>query len=736
MIPDELKTPALVMFVLIITFGVIALYPMDIQSNIYSSQDTFSKFNSIDEIKSFLKENQEQNIYYGNSMSMGVMGSDRVVMEMSTTDMGSAISTKTISQPTQVSDGDFSKTNIQVDGVDEGDIVKSDGSYIYVLSGNTVSIINAYPAESAKLISNIDFDYSPNIIYINNDKLIVIGNRYVYSTQGQPIAETKELASLSSRMIAPDYMHVSYYSVIDVYDVSDRSNPILSKNISVDGNYFDSRMIGDYVYIVASEYVYDYTNIRIPELISSTTVESKELDVYHFNTIDNSYSFTTIISVNVQDDNIESEGNVYLLGGTQEMYVSQDNIYVVYQKRVPETFFIERAIDNIIMPLVSTKISSDIRNIEKSDLSQVEKQNDIGKLFMDYIESLPDDQKEIMQNDFKEKYEVLEREIAKETEKTVIHKISIAGGNIEYSATGNVSGRVLNQFSMDEYDNHFRIATTTGRVTRAGDVTSANHIYVLDSNLEQVGALEDLAPGESIYSARFMGEKGYLVTFQKIDPLFVIDLSQPTDPKVLGKLKIPGYSDYLHPYDENHLIGIGKVADPSDTGNFAWYQGVKIALFDVTDVSTPKEISSFVIGDRGTDSYALQDHKAFLFSRDKNLLSIPITLAEIDEDKYPEGISDWTYGDYVFQGAYIFDINLETGIGLRGTVTHNENTDVFDKGGWYYYGSEYSIKRSLYIADTLYTVSDGMVKMNNINDLEEVNKVNLPVSDYDKPILY
>ena len=148
---------------------------------------------------------------------------------------------------------------------------------------------------------------------------------------------------------------------------------------------------------------------------------------------------------------------------------------------------------------------------------------------------------------------------------------------------------MLNQFSMDEWNGCFRIATTRGHVSREGS-SSTNNVYVLDSDLNVTGKLEGLAPGETIYSARFIGKRAYLVTFKKVDPFFVLDLSVPSDPKVLGALKIPGFSDYLHPYDENHVIGVGKntvEADPGE-GNFAWYQGMKVALFDVTDVANPQ----------------------------------------------------------------------------------------------------------------------------------------------------
>jgi uncharacterized secreted protein with C-terminal beta-propeller domain len=286
------------------------------------------------------------------------------------------------------------------------------------------------------------------------------------------------------------------------------------------------------------------------------------------------------------------------------------------------------------------------------------------------------------------------------TEKTAIHKIAIANGEIEYKSQGEVPGCVLNQFSMDEYQGYFRIATTTGW-------SDQNHVYILDGDLNIAGKLEGLAPGERIYSARFMGGRAYLVTFRQVDPLFVLDLSDPRDPKVLGKLKIPGYSDYLHPYDETHIIGVGRET------------GVKIALFDVSDPENPREISKYEVGNWSIDSYALDDHGAFLFSRSKNLLVMPI-------------------GYYSRQEAHVFNVSLEDGIVLKGTIAHvgsDENwpykshdafTCVYP---WYY--RDYSVKRSLYIDNVLYTISDGLVKMNDLKDLNEINKIELHPTDGD-----
>ncbi|CAK4820236.1 unnamed protein product, partial [Aphanomyces euteiches] len=214
---------------------------------------------------------------------------------------------------------------------------------------------------------------------------------------------------------------------------------------------------------------------------------------------------------------------------------------------------------------------------------------------------------------------------------------------------------------MDEYGGYFRIATTTGEAWRNDEQTTKNNVYVLNEALEITGKLENLAPGERIYSTRFMGNRAYIVTFKQVDPLFVIDLTHPQAPKVLGSLKIPGFSDYLHPYDENHIIGFGKDTVEMSNGNggiagvgstTAFYQGMKIALFDVTDVSHPIEMFKESIGDRGTDSELLHNPKALLFNKEKGLLAFPVTLMKIDPNsKEQPALNNPSpaYGQFAYQ---------------------------------------------------------------------------------------
>jgi len=251
---------------------------------------------------------------------------------------------------------------------------------------------------------------------------------------------------------------------------------------------------------------------------------------------------------------------------------------------------------------------------------------------------------------------------------------------------------------MDEYSGYFRIATTTNNWrTFAEEATSKNNVYVLDMDLNIVGKLEDLAPGEQIYSARFMGDRCYLVTFKQTDPFFVIDIANPTEPKVLGYLKIPGFSGYLHPYDKNHIIGIGKQDN-----------NVKLSLFDVTDVTDPTETAKYIVEAEYSDSPVLYDHKAFLFDKPKQLLALPVSTNSL-----------WLKGGNsgYWQGAYIFDISLEQGFILEGTITHQSIADQFEY--------DYSVNRILYIGDVLYTISGIKVKMNNLETLAEINEVDI-----------
>jgi uncharacterized secreted protein with C-terminal beta-propeller domain len=294
-----------------------------------------------------------------------------------------------------------------------------------------------------------------------------------------------------------------------------------------------------------------------------------------------------------------------------------------------------------------------------------------------------------------------------------------------------VPGVIINQFSMDEHRGIFRIATTTGDMWRSDEYTSKNNIYNLDGSMNLLGQLEGIAPGERIYSVRFMGDRGYVVTFKQVDPFFVIDLRNPAAPRVLGALKIPGYSEYLHPYDDNHIIGFGKdtieVGQKGSNGDsMAFYTGLKMAVFDVTDVSNPVEMFKERIGGRGTESPVLYNHKALLFSKEKNLLALPVTVMEVKGlDLMTEIVGGFpAYGEFTFQGAYVYDFDLTGGFQLKGRITHLSDQD-YQMAGSYWYDSEKNVDRIIYINDVLYTLSGKYIKANNMKDLTELDTLEL-----------
>ena len=241
-----------------------------------------------------------------------------------------------------------------------------------------------------------------------------------------------------------------------------------------------------------------------------------------------------------------------------------------------------------------------------------------------------------------------------------------------------------------------------------------------------------------MYSSRFIGNKAYLVTYKTIDPLFVIDLSNPSNPEVLGELKIPGYSTYLHPYDENHIIGIGMETEEqvyrdvngrviSTTSKIV---GMKMALFDVSNVNNPIQLSSTVIGDSRTTSAILTNPKALLFSKEKELIAIPVNNLAQDFEiadnftTYSSLISSYTarQKNYVSEGYIVFNINLEDGFNKKGVITHeNENYPA------YYYSTKSFSKllRGVYIDNNLYTVSEDKIKVNDLDTLKLLSELNI-----------
>lgn len=567
----------------------------------------------------------------------------------------------------------YSETNLQVQGVDEADYIKTDGKYFYQVSGTKVIISQAYPAESLKVQAVLNYDdnvFSPRELYVDQSYLVVIGtssDNRIYPLDAQ----------VPTKMIRPPYFSNTKTTAL-IYDITDKSNISKIRELDVDGNYVSSRKIGSALYLVSNQYIDTYRILeKEPILLPTyrdTALQAGDVEIPLAEVrcilpiIQPNYLIVTGLDLTQPEKAAQVKA---YLGAGENVYVSEKNLYVAV-----------------------TEYSN----------------------------------RYIVRDDF-----ILDSTDKSNTEKTLIYKFGLNQGQVIYLQKGQVPGRVLNQFSMDEYQEYFRIATTIG-YSWSNDNSSSNNLYVLDSSLRIRGRIEDIAPGEQIYSARFMGERAYLVTFKNVDPLFVIDLKDPHNPNILGALKIPGYSDYLHPYGDNYLIGFGndtvevpfKDYQGRVKGTTAYYLGMKVALFDITDVTKPKELFTEVIGDRGTSSELLYNHKALLFNPESGLLAFPVSLYELPaggETIQAHNIP--AYGQFTFQGAYVYNLNLTDGFTLRGRISHLTAED-YQKAGYSRARSDKEVKRILFIGNTLYTLSDTQIRANDLQTLENINSLALP----------
>ena len=518
---------------------------------------------------------------------------------------------------------EYSKTNVQVEGVDELDSVKTDGRYVYVAGSTGVNIIDAYPPEE---LANVTFipamDLVPGIddnanvyvegIFILPGRLVVITSWYEYSNYYGPVYE----------FVEPMSMVRGPWSTISVLDIDQPDNPVLIWSSGVSGYPLSARMTEGTVYMVSSCWAVTVNNDTLVPMESANGQESEiPLSAIRYDPeMQDADAFTNIIALNVSDleDNVIS----IVTGYSSTFYASKSAMYLTVPKWDLRWTFVE-----------------------------------------DSAETVEDD-----------------------TTTTTIYKISYDGLSMGATAKGTVKGTLLNQFSMDEYESNLRVATTTDWSDQR------NAVYILDSDLNTVGALEDIAPGERIYSARFVGETLYLVTFRQVDPLFIIDLTLASSPKILSELTLPGFSTYLHPVSDDLLLGIGAE------------DGVaKVSLFDVSDRMNPFEVSNWTLSDYKWSSI-VWDHKDVLFDSQKGLLVIPVTAYNYDY---------FSYESTSINGAFVFDVTAEDGIELRGVIESNSTA--------YYYGS--GVRRSLYIEDCLYTIWGNTIKANLLSDLSEVGSL-------------
>lgn len=579
----------------------------------------------------------------------------------------------------QGSERSHSETNVQEAGVDEGDIVETDGDFIYVISQNELLIFNALPADDMQLVSRTLLQETPSEMYLDGDRLTIVSSGFNYYAEPWTLGPFVDFAG---PIFWPGG---NANSTATVFDISDRASPEIIQKVELDGSVQSSRMIEGQLHLIMQNYL-DFPQPLFYEIDPTTGEPGTEP---------------------VNPDEIVWDGSTEYQYETEASYRArlQD---AIADEALPS--FTARGADpddpNMITGLVSeaTEIYKPLAPDE---------QNLISVVTIDTRSGGPADieSASIFNSNATTTY-VSSSSIYLVTpywprwdvrgwagEWSAILKFEITGNGTDLTATGGVNGRVLNQFSLGEHDGHLRIATTERWGTAA-----RNNVYVLGQDgddLVLTGAIENIAPGESIFSARFIGDRGYVVTFRRVDPLFTLDLSDPNDPQVAAELKLPGFSEYLQPLSEEYLLGIGRDADP-ETGIA---RGVQITLFNVGDIANPVVADQFTFEDQQWWNWtpAAYEHHSVGYYPEYDTLAMPITSGafEVPVDWDNDGQADYTYMQ-PRSALWVFDIDLDIAqpdIEVRDTIVH-------DSG----------MQRSVRVNDVLYAISYGAISSHNIDE--------------------
>lgn len=581
---------------------------------------------------------------------------------------------------------DFSGTNVQEEGVDEADLVKTDGEYLYYLSGNRLLVFDVSPAEQTEKIAELQvseyWDRNSIGIFLYKNLVLVLSNMDVYQLPAYvwPDVDRSEL----------------YYNIVKmlIVDVSNPSNPSILREFYAEGTYVSSRRIDQSARIV----IYTY-----PELPGVQTW----IDPYdYFEDGEINYDELKDAYKELEEKNEEIINNTpldeFLPRYYDIVHTSDGDITRSGQLSDCEDFYLpDEPLGTGILSVIT--INLDEPTEKKADIAVVAD----GMLVYASKDNL------FVAANFWEAWEW------GGSDKSQIHMFDIHSNADEaiYLASGLVDGWALNQFSMSEYNGFFRVATTKWQFDEDEGwwSESVNQVLVLKrdgANLEVVGSLQNIAPGEQIYAVRFLGNRGFIVTFEQTDPLFTIDLSDPYNPKLVGELQIPGFSNYIHPMGEDYLLTIGVNGDES-----GWTWGVALNIFDVSDFANPKLKYHEEVGTQDSYSPAQYDHHAFLYF--KELLSIPLVTDywgggddDVDDDsEEPSGEKkSGKQADDDFCGFYVYRATSEDGFEQLTTINHGDN----------YYNEP---TRSVVIGGFLYTLSWSKLIVTDLSSLENINSI-------------
>ncbi len=589
--------------------------------------------------------------------------------------------------PSQNGASDFSTTNNQVAGVDEPDFVKNDGQRILVTADDTLYIFAAWPPTETQALAAIELEGEPERIFLAGDRVIVLadtGDPYACSYDpyygSQPSAQTLQ---------------------VTVWDISTPTAPVLERRAQLSGAFVAARLVDGVVHLVV-----DFPDLAAApfevwpeglrrnlcnEDVSVEQLERKFDRLLEANLAAIAVAPLAYFLPGVVDQDFVAGA---LASTREQLFTDCADFYAADR---PETGYL----GVLSFPTHDDAILGATHIIGR-----------VGEVYAS-AESVYVAVKEFVD----QPGEGWESGWWGAREQTAVHKFSLAAGGAPavYRGSGAVAGTVLNQFAMDEHEGALRIATTEW-------AERTNNLFVLaeaagGAGLLTIGAVRDIAPGEDIRAVRFAGARGFVVTFRQTDPLFTFELSDPTEPRLVGELHVPGFSTYIHLMDPDHLLSIGFDAD--DSGMF---RGVMLQIFAVGDLAAPELVHREIIGTRGTMSDATANHLAFNYFPSRNLLAIPIGICESD--------GFWNE-ELTFNGLYVYNVTAASGFELIGGVDHRDGDNVEQGCGSWWTDPDSQVKRSVFLEDYVFSFSSTRMKVNHVADLgQTLVSVGLPASEW------
>ena len=617
-----------------------------------SRQASLLKFSSGEELRAFLADQATARTNAGGTGSLGCAAASPSFNTVG--DMALSPGAADAESGTGTDTRGYSTTNIQEAGVDEGDLVKNDAETIFWLTGSKVHIVQAAPLEALGEVAVLELPGAGDSLYLQGDTLLALsGQGSIWFMGGgwgggwaEPAMGAATATAQAMPMIGGPWADGAQ-TTVSIYNVATPSTPSLVKAITFEGSLVSSRLVDGKLHLVL---------MTMPQVQGGGDIPVAEVTLEQW---------IPDMRVAGPDGGVISSGDV----------VAWDNVFRPAEPNgYAMTIVATLDVNAPETPIATTAVAANVGTIYASTeaLYLTDTQYSWGT--------------------------------GASHEDTIIHKLALTDTGTDYVASGVVSGRPLNQYSLGEYQDRLRIATSTTNWDTGVTSSSVYVLEALDEVLRPVGKIEGIAPGETIYAARFIGPRGFLVTFRRVDPLFTMDLSEPANPRIVGELKVPGYSDHIQLLDENHLLTIGR--DAQDVGDFAWVQGVQLSLFDITDMTNPQLVTlqngteaKVVIGGRGTYSEANHNPKAFNYYADAQALAFPI-------DVYDGDTVGAEYGLHGFTGLYVYRVTVENGFQFLGRIASARGSlgnGCFEG----YYGAT----RGVFIGNNVYSVTDAGVKV-------------------------